>query len=112
MKRDAQTYLHDIQEAGTHIRTFTKGMSLEDYCGNELVKSAVERKFSIIGEALSKLRDDFPDVLEQISNTEKIIGFRNVLVHGYDLIDDATVWSSIQTNLPMLLSEVYSLQDA
>ena len=100
MKRDAKTYLHDIQEAGGHIGGFTKGMSMEDYCKNELVKAAVERKFAIIGEALARLREDYPELLEQISATEKIIGFRNVLVHGYDIIDDATVWSAIENNLP------------
>jgi uncharacterized protein with HEPN domain len=112
MKRDAKVYLHDIQEAGGHIREFTKGMSIEDYCESELVKAAVERKFAIIGEALIRLREDYPALLERISDTEKIIGFRNVLVHGYDIIDDATVWSAIQSNLPTLLEEVRTLQNA
>ena len=49
MKRDAKVYLHDIQEASGHIFEFTKSMSLEDYCGSELVKAAVERKFAIKG---------------------------------------------------------------
>ena len=112
MKRDARTYLHDIQEAGGHIRAFTKGMSVEGYCKNELVKAAVERKFAVIGEALVRLREDYPSLLEQLSDTEKIIGFRNVLVHGYDIIDDSTVWSAIESNLPILLEEVRALQNA
>ena len=110
MKHDAKAYLHDIQDAGGHIREFTKGMSREDYCKSELVKAAVERKFAIIGEALVRLRDEYPSLLEQISDTEKIIGFRNVLVHGYDIIDDPTVWSAIESNLPKLLEEVKALQ--
>ena len=52
-----------------------------------------------------------PSLLEQIPDTEKIIGFRNVLVHGYDMIDDATVWSAIESNLPVLLEEVRALQN-
>ena len=44
------------------------------------------------------MRSNFPDLLNNISDAEKIIGFRNVLVHGYDMIDDATVWSAIKTN--------------
>ena len=111
MKRDAKAYLHDIQEAGGHIREFMKGMALEDYCKSELVKAAVERKFVVIGEALVRLRDEYPSLLEQISDIEKIIGFRNVLVHGYDIIDDATVWSAIESNLPILLEEVRALQN-
>ena len=112
MKRDAKAYLHDIHEAGEHIREFTKGMSMGDYCKSELVRAAVERKFAIIGEALVRLRTDYPALLERISDREKIIGFRNVLVHGYDMIDDATVWSAIASNLPTLLEEVKTLQNA
>ena len=112
MKHDAEAYLHDILEAGGHIREFTKGMSMEDYFKSELVKAAVERKFAIIGEALVRIREDCPELLEQISGTEKIIGFRNVLVHGYDIIDDATVWSAIESNLPTLLEEARALHGA
>jgi len=111
MKRDAKAYLHDIQEAGKHILAFTQGMSMEDYCRSELVKAAVERKFAVIGEVLVRLREDYPGLLERISDAEKIIGFRNVLVHGYDIIEDATVWSAIESNLRILLQEVESLQN-
>ena len=85
MKHEIKAYLHDIQ-AGAYILEFTAGMSLEDYRGNALVKAAVERKFAIIGEALVRLRREQPELLESISDTEKIIGFRNVLAHGYDMI--------------------------
>ena len=112
MKHNAKAYLHDIQEAGERIREFTKGMSVEDYCGSELVKAAVERKFAIIGEALARLREDYPEVLNRIPDAQKIIGFRNVLVHGYDIIEDATVWSAIEDNLPALLEEVRILMNA
>lgn len=112
MKRDAKAYFYDIQEACGHIQEFTKDMVIEDYCKSELIMAAVERKFAVIGEALVRLRDEYPSLLEQISNTEKIIGFRNVLVHGYDIIDDATVWSAIASNLPVLLEEVRALQNS
>lgn len=103
MKRDAKTYLHDIYEACEYIQTFTQGMSIEDYRQSELVRAAVERKFAIIGEAPVQLRSDYPKLLNRISDTDKIIGFRNVLVHRYNIIDDATVWSAVKTNLTMLL---------
>lgn len=110
MKRDVETYLHDICEAGLHIRQFTEGLSVEDYSADELIKAAVERKFAIIGEALVHISEDAPEVLEKITGAEKIIGFRNVLVHGYDIIDDATVWSAIQGNLNVLLEEIELLK--
>ena len=85
---------------------------MQDYCKSELVRAAVERKFAVIGEALVRLREDYPALLERISDREKIIAFRSVLVHGYDVIDDATVWSAIASNLPTLLEEVKTLQNA
>lgn len=109
MKRDAKMYLYDVQEAGKDILEFTKGMSSEEYGRSELVKAAVERKFTVIGEALVRLRENYPDILEQISDHEKIIGFRNVLVHGYEVIEDATVWSAIESNLHILLEEIKML---
>ena len=45
-----------------------------------------------------------------MSEHERIVGFRNVLVHGYDLVDDRIVWDTIKNNLPVLLSEVEELQ--
>ena len=112
MKRDVKAYLFDIQEAARQILSFTGGMSLPDYQDSELVKAAVERKFSVIGEALVRLREEYPEVLADISDAEKVVGFRNVLVHGYDIVDDATVWSAVQSNLPVLLEEVKTLADA
>lgn len=109
MKRDLRTYLFDILEAGRYIQEFTKDLSLDSYQQNELAKAGVERKFAVIGEALVRLREEFPDALEKISDSEKIVGFRNVLIHGYDIIDDATVWSAIQSSLPTLLREVEDL---
>jgi len=111
MKRDIKAYLHDVHKASLHILTFTKELSIEDYSNTELVKSAVERQFVIIGEALVQMRSNYPDLLNQISDAEKIIGFRNVLVHGYDMIDDATVWSAIKTNLPTLIEEIKALKN-
>ena len=46
MKHDAKVHLHDVQEAGELILEFTRGMSLEDYCGSELVKAAVTNAYA------------------------------------------------------------------
>ena len=109
MVHDPKAYLFDIKQACDEITAFTLGMSHKLYSGNVLVKAAVERKFLTIGEALMRLKRDNPELLEAITDHEKIIGFRNVLVHGYDIIDDATVWSAVQDSMPTLRKEVESL---
>jgi uncharacterized protein with HEPN domain len=87
-------------------------MGFEEYSSNAMVKAAVERKFLMIGEAMTRLKREHPEILDKITDHEKIIGFRNVLVHGYDMIDDATVWSAIKDSMPTLQHEVEELLNA
>jgi len=67
-------------------------------------QSAVERQLVLIGEALNKLKKTEPDLT--IQNDQKIIAFRNRLVHAYDNIDDAIVWMVLQTHLNNLKKEL------
>ena len=78
-----------------NVSNSTNSRRFEAYAADGRVKAAVERKFVTIGEALMRLRREAPDMLEHISGHYRIIGFRNVLVDGYDVIDDATVWSAV-----------------
>jgi uncharacterized protein with HEPN domain len=70
----------------------------------------VERNLRIIGEEVGRLRRDDPETAARLGEDESIVGFRNVLAHGYDLVDDGIVWDTIKTSLPLLLSEVEELQ--
>jgi uncharacterized protein with HEPN domain len=109
MDHDPKAYLFDIQQACDEIMEFTRGMSFEEYIRNAMVKAAVERKFLVIGEAITKLKKEHPEILKQITDHEKIIRFRNVLVHGYDMIDDTTVWSALKDSMPTLQHEVQKI---
>ncbi len=91
MDHDPKAYLFDIKQACDEIKEFIQDMSFEEYSRNSMVKAAVERKFLVIGEAMTRLKREHPEIIDKITDHEKIIGFRNVLVHGYDIIDDATV---------------------
>jgi len=109
MQLEAKKLLEDIRQAAEAIRQFTGGKSRDDYDGDELLRSAVERKFEIIGEALSRLGRVDDATLQTITHFARIIAFRNILIHGYDAIDNDVVWDVIQINLPTLLGEVDDL---
>jgi uncharacterized protein with HEPN domain len=109
MNHDLKAYLYDICEASNQIIEFTRGLSFEKYAANDLVKAAVERKFVTIGEVMMRIKREYPETLERISSHYRIIGFRNVLVHGYDVIDDETVWSAVTDSVPVLLQEARAL---
>ncbi len=55
MQPDSKKYLFDIRRAARLIKSFCAGRSFEDYVADDMLKSAVERQFGIIGEALAKL---------------------------------------------------------
>ena len=104
--------LRDILKAGNAILRFTQGTPFERYQTDELLRSAVERQFTILGEAFVRLRDVDDEWVDRIADARRIIGFRNVLVHGYDAIADDRVWDAIQTNVPAQLQLVESLLGA
>ena len=111
MENDVPKHLYDIQEAASSIFQFVGGKFFDDYKRDELLRSGVERKLEIIGEALNRLKRDNPAVLEQIREYRSIISFRNVLAHGYDTIDDRIVWDILEEGLRELFEDVVELID-
>jgi len=69
------------------------------------------RKLEIVGEALNRLSRDHPELAARIPDIARIIGFRNVLAHGYDVVDDEVVWDAITSDLPELAAKVAALLD-
>ena len=69
-----------------------------------MLRAAVERQFGIVGEALSALRRIDPKTAASIPESDRIIAFRNILIHEYAAVDDALVWSVVESKVPELLS--------
>lgn len=109
MPRDVRTWLFDIQQACSLLAEFTSGKSLDDYRSDAMLRSAVERQFEIIGEALSQFLRVSPALGSRISNPRQIIAFRNRLIHGYATIDDEVVWGVLEASLPMLIRDIEEL---
>jgi uncharacterized protein with HEPN domain len=102
MQLEARKYLFDIQQAAQRIARFCQGRRFDDYQADELLRSAVERQFEIMGEALSQLARHDPDVAERVADYRKIIAFRNILIHAYATVDDRIVWGVVEGDLPAL----------
>ena len=109
MLRDIRTYLYDISQACVLLRQFTTGKTFAAYRTDPMLRSAVERQFEIIGEALSQALRLDPGLTTRISDTGRIIAFRNRLIHAYASIADDVVWGVLETNLPTLQREVEAL---
>ena len=106
---DIRKYLFDINEACELLIQFTAGKTFSDYSADPMVRSAVERQFEIIGEALAQLLRLDPSLRSRISDAGRIIAFRNRLIHGYSSVADDVVWGILEANLPSLRKEVAAL---
>jgi uncharacterized protein with HEPN domain len=102
MKDEARALLFDMQRACERILQFTEKRTLSIYRKDVYCRSAVERQFQIVGEALVKLSKLHPDIAELIPSRRTIVSFRNILVHGYDKVDNDVVWAVIAKDLPAL----------
>ena len=108
---EVRKYLFDIQQACELLLEFTRGKSFADYSADPLLRSAVERQFEIVGEALNQLLRFEPAMVSRISHSRRIIAFRNRLIHGYDSLADDIIWGVLETSLPTLRQEVETLLD-
>lgn len=99
MRPDFRKYVWDALHAAELVRLL-RGQSFEDYQFNAMLRSAVERQFEIIGEALNQLSKVDPQAAARIPELGRIVAFRNILVHGYAAVDDALVWQVLVDKLP------------
>ena len=109
MQLETRKLLEDVRRAAEKIMLFTAERTRDDFARDDLLRSAVERQFEIIGEALNRLLHSDDAILKRITDYRRIIAFRNVLIHGYDAVDDEIVWDAVTTKLPILRSEVDQL---
>ncbi len=104
--------LIDILQAAEEIEDFIRGMDFKAYQNKPVTKRAVERDFEIIGEALNRIKYTDDELIKKISEHHRIIGFRNILIHGYDIVDEAIVWQAVTKHLPILIREIKEILNA
>jgi len=108
MERKIKKLLLDILISVKEIDNYLGAKKFyAEYKKNKLIRRAIEREMEIIGEAMNRLLQLKPDI--NITEARHIVNFRNRISHGYDSIDDETVWSIIINHLPNLKSEAETL---
>ena len=109
MQPDVRVYLHDMKRACGLIESFVKGKTVCEYAADVMLRSAVERQFEIVGEALNQMVRRFPMYQSSISEAASIVAFRNRLIHEYRTVSNSVVWAVLNEKMPVLKREVEAL---
>jgi uncharacterized protein with HEPN domain len=92
------------------IQKYLSGFSYETFARDRMRMQAVERNLEIIGEAINHIPEDIQRLYPHISWSD-IYGMRNILSHGYDIIDTGTVWETATGDLNGLKDILLKIQE-
>lgn len=101
-ERDA-ALLFDALSAARELDGFMTGVDRERFHLERALQLIAERELTVIGEAISRLSEEFCATHSQIE-WRKIRGLRNIVVHDYAKIDLDIIWSVISMELPKLIA--------
>ncbi len=105
--RNPAERLRDILEAIAAIERYAK-RDKKAFEKDELLQGWFLRHLQIIGEAAKALPEDVRALAPDVP-WHKIIGMRNILVHGYFEIDTDIVWDAAARDVPALKAPVERL---
>lgn len=108
-------YLNHIQQAAIDACSFVEGQRKEDFLADKRTQQAVILSLLIIGEAATKLLQNYGDFLIRHPEVpwSSMKGMRNRLAHGYFDINLDVVWETVSNALPSLLDRMSAaLKDA
>jgi uncharacterized protein with HEPN domain len=103
-KRPINLLLNDIRQAIDRIEQYIKNLSFDAFSDDQKPVDAVVRNLEVIGEAASRLPDEFKGKYSEIE-WYKVVGLRHRIVHEYFGIDLEIIWQILQKDLPELKSQ-------
>lgn len=104
MKKDPKVYLLQILDAISDIQDYTKNVNEKEFIKTQLLIDAVSYKLQVIGEAGGHVEKSIQEKIK--SPWAKIIGMRNIIVHGYAELDYNKIWFSVQNDIQELKQEI------
>lgn len=107
MPHDPQKLIEDLRISIGEINDFSSEKSFSDFESDLLLQRAIEREMEIIGEVLNRLLQiDEEKVESAIPEFRSIIGLRNIIAHGYDVVDPMIVWDIVINHVPVLAQQI------
>ena len=108
MKQSLPKYLEDVRLSISDIESYVSRIStIKAIEENHMVFDALCRRFAIIGEAIYQANKIDANI--EITDKNKIIGLRHIIIHDYDVVKAQDLWQIIVNKLPLLKNEIEKL---
>jgi len=108
-KREWRFYIDDMIDFAEKVLAYTEGLDQAVFEVSGMTYDATLRNLELIGEAATHIPDNVRAAHPEIP-WRMIIATRNQLIHGYLGIDNDTLWSIIQDDVPELLPMLKSVR--
>ena len=106
MSRSDETIaVRHMIEAAQKAMRFASDRSRADLESDELLALGLVRLLEIVGEAATRVTQTTRDRHTAVPWAQ-VVGMRNRLIHGYDVIDLDVLWQTITEDLPPLVREL------
>ena len=109
MQHDPRKLAEDVLRCIEEVETFCRGKTFRDFQDDRGLQLIIERELEIIGEAVTRLHREYPVLADQIPDVHKIVGLRNVLAHGYDVLEHEILWDIVVNKLPWLKRDIQAM---
>lgn len=109
VSRKWRFYLTDMIGFASNALSYTAGLSKAEFVADTRTYDATLRNLELIGEAARNIPEEVRSAHPEIP-WRMIIATRNRLIHAYLGIDDDTIWSIIQDDVPELLRALAAMR--
>lgn len=101
--RDDTVSMRDMLNHAREARDLLGDMSREALKNQRVLQLALTRLIEIVGEAANRVSRETQRIHSDIP-WPSIIGMRNRLIHGYDVIDYSRLWDTVTDDLPPVIA--------
>lgn len=104
-KHDPRVTLLQIRDHALHVQELCAHNELPQILADWQKRAAFERMMEVLGEAVKRLPPELCSSYPAVP-WKLIAGMRDRISHGYDAVDYATLWQTVQDDVPPLLATV------
>jgi uncharacterized protein with HEPN domain len=107
-RRDPEITLRQIVGFADEVAALVATRARSELATNREFRRALERCVELIGEAATRLPEEWRAKHPQIL-WRQIIAMRNVMIHGYDEVVDDVLWEVATKDIPQLRAAIGAL---